>query len=326
MPVLKIMQTNACAKDCFYCPFRAGRAYRREAFRPEELAGLFDGLRRARLANGIFLSSGVVGHDDHSMEQMIDTVAILRRTHRFRGYVHLKLMPRASDAALEAALALADRVSMNLEAPSRARLARLSGTKDLARDLLAPLRRVRDLFAAGDRRVSRTTQFVVGAAGETDAEILRRTDELYRDLGLARVYYSAFRPVPDTPLENRPAEDPRRALRLYQADALLRDYGFRAGELPMTRGGLPRDEDPKLAWARRHPERFPIELAEAPRADLLRVPGLGPKTADRLLEARATGLPRTEAEMRRLGLPARALAWVQLRGRRPVRQLRLPMD
>ncbi|MCB9177098.1 MAG: radical SAM protein [Caldilineae bacterium] len=327
MPVLRTMQTNACAKDCFYCPFRAGRAFRRETFGPDELARVTDQLLRARLIEGLFLSSGVVGKGDHSMEKLVATAEILRRRHGFGGYIHLKLMPAASEAAVEAALRLADRVSMNLEAPNAARLARLSGTKDLNADLVAPLRRVARIARRLGRRVSATTQFVVGAAGESDAEILHTTGRLYAEVGLARAYFSAFRPVPDTPLDGQPPEDPRREHRLYQADFLMRQYGFDASELPLdAAGNLDRERDPKLAWARAHPERFPVEINRAPREDLLRVPGLGPRAVAAILAARAGGRLREPAHLRQLGIAANgALPWITLDGRRAARQLELPL-
>jgi predicted DNA-binding helix-hairpin-helix protein len=326
IPVLRMLQTNACAKDCFYCPFRAGREFRREAFTPDELARLVDQLHRARMIEGLFLSSGVVGHGDYSMEQTVATAELLRTKYRFGGHLHLKIMPAASDGAIEATLRLADRVSVNLEAPNAARLARLTTTKDLDGDLLAPLRRVQLMLADSGRRVSRTTQFVVGAAGESDAEILSTTETLYRSLGLARVYYSAFHPVPDTPLDGHAPEDPRRERRLYQADFLLRDYGFTLSELPMTADGrLDKDADPKLAWARAHPDRFPIELNRAPRDALLRVPGIGPRGADAILRARCQSALRAPSDLRRIGVRTdRPLPWITLAGRRPPVQLPLP--
>ncbi len=326
MPVLKMLQTNACAKDCFYCPFRAGRSFQREAITPDELARLTDQMVRAGMVRGLFLSSGVVGHGDHSMEQVVATGEILRNRYRFQGYLHLKIMPRASDAAIEAAVRLADRVSINLEAPNAERLARLSGTKDHERDLLAPLVRATQLAAASGRKVSRTTQLVVGGAGESDAEILATTHRLYRELKLARVYYSTFRPVPDTPLDGLPAEDPRRQRRLYQADFLLRDYGFEPGELALSADGrLDTQVDPKLAWARAHPEQFPVEVNRAGREDLLRVPGLGTKAVRAILAARRQGRLREPTHLRQLGIHAeKVLPWVTVDGHMTPVQMRLP--
>lgn len=325
IPVLRVLQTNACAKDCFYCPFRAGRTFRREAYRPEELAGLTDQLHRAGLIQGLFLSSGVVGRQDHSMGQIVATAEILRRRLGYTGFLHLKLMPGASEAAVEAAVRLADRISVNLEAPNAARLARLTGTKDINADLVAPLRRAARVIRRLGRRVSQVTQFVVGAAGESDAEILDTTDRLYREAGLTRSYFSAFRPVPDTPLDGQPAEDPRRQHRLYQADFLMRRYGFSRADIPLDDGGnLSRGVDPKLAYARRHRDGFPLEVNRADREQLLRVPGLGPRAVEAILRARRAGPLRDAAQLRGLGIDAkRALPWLLLDGRAAPRQLTL---
>jgi len=325
IPVLKILLTNACENDCYYCGTRAGRDFRRTAFQPDELARLFDQLHRASAVQGLFLSSGVVGRGDYTQERLVATAEILRSRYGFRGYIHLKLMPHAGPAAVEQAMRLANRVSVNLEAPTPERLARLSRAKDLDADLLAPLRVAKAIAEERGLRVSRTTQFVVGAAGESDRELLLRSQELYRELGLARVYYSAFRPVPDTPLENLPPTPPIRQHRLYQADFLLRQYGFSADELPFDEhGNLPADQDPKLLWALRHPERFPVEVNRAGRHELLRVPGIGPRSAERILAARRQGRLRSLRALSVLGVDTRRAApFVLLEGRRPPRQLEL---
>lgn len=326
MPVLRMMQTNVCVNDCRYCAFRAGREVRRESFTADELARLTDQVCRAGIVRGLFLSSGVVGHGDQAMERIVATAEILRERYRFTGYLHLKLMPGASEAAVAAAMRLADRVSLNLEAPTPAHLARLTSTKDLGADLIAPLQRAHALAAAGGRAASRTTQFVVGAAGETDGDILRAAETLYRQAGVARAYYSTFHPVADTPLADRPAEDPLREHRLYQADFLLRQYRFTASELPLDASGrLPMDVDPKLAWAAAHPAAFPVEVTRADRAMLLRVPGFGPRTVEKLLRARRAEGVRGEADLRRLGANVRrARPWIAIGGRRAPVQLPLP--
>jgi predicted DNA-binding helix-hairpin-helix protein len=325
MPVLKILQTNACARDCFYCPFRAGRDFRRVAFKPEELAQAFDQLTRARLVEGLFLSSGIVGRGEHSQEQIVATAEIVRQKYDFRGYIHLKLMPNASPAAIERAMQLANRVSVNLEAPNADRLVRLTGTKDFDAGLLGPLRVARQLADRPGLQVSRTTQLVVGAAGESDQEILERSSQVYQELALSRVYYSAFHPVPDTPLENLPATPPIREHRLYQADFLLRQYGFSVDELGFDAdGNLPADVDPKTAWALRHRDRFPLDVNQASREELLRVPGIGPRSAERILSQRRRGRLRSPADLSALGVQVRrASPFVLLDGPRPPVQLPL---
>jgi len=325
LPVLKILLTNACQKDCYYCGTRAGRDFRRVAFQPDELARLFDQLYRAGAVQGLFLSSGVVGQGDYTQERMVAVAEILRTRYDFRGYIHLKLMPHASPAAVEQAMRLADRVSVNLEAPTPERLARLTSAKNLNVDLLAPLRAAKAIAEAQGSRVSRTTQFVVGPAGESDRELLTCSQQLYRELGLARAYYSAFRPVPDTPLEDLPPTPLIRQHRLYQADFLLRQYGFSADELPFDQdGNLPATQDPKLLWALRHPERFPVEINRAGRHELLRVPGIGPRSTERIVAARRQERLRSLGALSALGVDTRRAApFVLLDGRRPPLQLEL---
>lgn len=325
--LLKVLQTSVCENNCRYCAFRRDRDVRRAAFRPDELAGAFMDLYRARQVEGLFLSSGLSRNLDATIERMIATVEILRRRHGFRGYVHLKILPSSDRATLERVIALATRVSINLEAPNAERLAALSAEKSFA-DLEAHLRWAHELRQASPVAPGGlTTQYVVGAAGESDAELLATSYRLYRDLGLARAYYSGFGPVPDTPLEDRPATSARRELRLYQADFLLRDYGFAPDELAVDRAGnLPGETDPKLAWARAHPQAFPVEVNRVDRATLLRVPGVGPKGASALLAARRRGTIRDIDDLRALGIASgRAAPFVLLGGRSPVEGRQLPL-
>lgn len=317
--------TSACEKDCYYCATRRGRnSLRRETFKPEELAAGFNIIHQRGFAEGLFLSSGIIGGGTRTMEKTIAAVDILRRKYEFRGYVHLKLMPGAERAAIERALQLADRVSINLEAPNTERLRKLSGTKAFTQELIAPLRAARDLIRQEPAfaRTSMVTQFVVGAAEETDREILSTSARLYNELGLARVYYSAFRPVRDTPLENHAPTDPLRELRLYQTDFLLRQYGFTFDELMFDAGGLlPLDTDPKTAYALAHPEKFPLDIQYAEPQALLRVPGLGPKSVQRILDLRHTHRFTTIQELKTLGADAdRAAPFILLNGKAPAYQ------
>ncbi|MSP12568.1 MAG: radical SAM protein [Chloroflexi bacterium] len=325
VPMLRILQTSACAKNCFYCPFRRGRDFRRAAFQPEELAKATEQLYRARLIKGLFLSSGVVGKGDYSQEKIVATAEILRHKLDFKGYLHLKLMPGASQAAVERAVQLADRVSINLEAPNPERLARLAPEKDMHQELWSRLQMAYQVRQTMSRPVSLVTQFVVGAAGETDKEILTTSAKLYQELHLARIYYSAFRPIVDTPLENLPPEDPQRERRLYQVDFLLRQYQFTLDDIPLDAdGNLVRGQDPKLIYAQRHPELFPVEVNRATRQQLLRIPGIGPATADCILDWRRSGGLREISDLRKAGADVkRAAPYVLLSGKRPAVQLTL---
>ncbi len=323
--LLKVLQSNICEKDCAYCANRSGRDTRRTSFTPDELARTFDELVRRRLAQGLFLSSGVWGSAAQATERMLATAELLRRRYAFQGYIHLKILPGADQASIEMALKLAQRVSVNLEAPNPQRLATLSGSKDFFRELLQPLCQAHRLRQELGRPVSLTTQFVVGAAGETDQELLATTVQLYQELRLARAYFSAFQPVPDTPLEGHPPTPAWREHRLYQADFLLRAYGFALDELVFDANGfLPRERDPKLAWALSHPEYFPIEVNTATLIQLLRVPGIGPKAAKKIVSRRNKGTLR---ELHHLGLAAaeaqRAAPFILLAGKRPPYQLPL---
>lgn len=324
--LLKTLLTSACERDCYYCPFRQGRDFRRVSFSPDELARLFMQLHRKGLVEGIFLSSGVAGSGPHTQDRLIAVAELLRRRYEFRDYIHLKIMPGAERDQVVAAMRLADRVSINLEAPNSERLARLAPHKIFTEELLLRLRWIEEIRRkAPGHWSSSSTQFVVGAADENDAEILTMTGFLHGQLGLARAYFSSFSPVSDTPLEGHAAPPPLRERRLYQSSFLLRDYGFTAEELPFdAAGNLPLGSDPKLAWARRHLARAPIELNTADRRDLLRVPGIGPKNAEKLLRERRRGRLRSLSDLRKLRIVAdRASPFILLDGRRPARQLTL---
>jgi len=321
--LLKILLTNACENDCYYCANRAGRNFRRISFTPEELAYAFDQMHRKGLVQGLFLSSGVC-NAVRTMDRMIATVELLRRRYTFPGYIHLKILPGATFAQVERAVQLANRVSVNLEAPNPQRLARIAPPKDFTAHLLQPLCWARQLIEEG-ASVSQTTQFVVGAADETDRELLSTTERLYRELGLARVYFSAFQPIVDTPLQDHPPTPLLREHRLYQSDFLLRKYGFTLDDLVFDdSGNLPDEADPKLMWAKAHPEFFPVEVNRASREELLRVPGIGPRSASRILKLRGRGKFRQLSDLRRIGVVAkRAAPFVLLDGRQPPFQLGL---
>jgi predicted DNA-binding helix-hairpin-helix protein len=324
--LLKTMLTSACERDCAYCAFRQGRDFRRATFTPDELAQLFMRLHGKSIAEGLFLSSGIAGGGPRVQDRLIATAELLRHHYGFRGYIHLKIMPGAEREQVLAAMRLANRVSVNLEAPNTERLACLAPHKVFTEELLQRLRWIEELRQeVAGRRPSSTTQFVVGAAGESDVELLTTTEYLHRRVGLARAYFSRFTPVSDTPLENHPPTPPAREHRLYQSSFLLRDYGFEVEELPFDTGGnLPLDSDPKLAWARSHLADVPVEVNTADRRDLLRVPGIGPKGVEQVLQARRRARLRDLDTLRKLGIIAdRAAPFILLDGRRPSHQLSL---
>ena len=330
--LLKTMLTSACERDCYYCPFRKGRDMRRATFQPDELAKTFSELNQAHVAEGLFLSSGLAGGGVRTQDQLLDAIDILRAKHQYRGYVHLKIMPGSERAQVYRAMQLADRISINLEAPNTRRLADLAPHKIFLEELLKPLRWADEIrrtqaphLGWNGQWPSLVTQFVVGAVGESDLEILSTTAYLIKKLRLARAYFSAFSPVSNTPLENKPAENPWREHRLYQSSFLLRDYGFDLADLPFAQNGfLPLEVDPKVAWAQQNLADKPIELNRADRRELLRVPGIGPKGVESILTARRTGTLRDLKDLKAIGVLAqRAAPFVLLNGRRPNWQLSL---
>lgn len=326
-PVLKAMMTTACERNCFYCPFRAGRSKtRRVTFTPDEMAATFDVMQRARVADGLFLSSGIIKGGVRAQDKIIDAAEIVRKRYGYKGYVHLKIMPGAEYGQIRRAMQLADRVSVNLEGATEQRLQALAPKKDYWTELIQRLAWISRLREEEGLRASSVTQFVVGAVGETDLELLQISDRLYNRLGLKRTYFSSFRPVSQTPFEELPPSDRKREFRLYQASFLLRDYGWDVEELPFQRdANLRLDMDPKLAWAKANLAEAPVELNRADRHQLLRVPGIGPKYADAILRARRRGTLTDLAHLRAIGVRdlQKTSPFILLDGRRPARQLAL---
>ena len=328
--LLKTLLTSACERNCYYCPFRAGRDFRRATFKPEDLAKTYKALYNAGIAEGIFLSSGVVRGGIRTQDQLIKTAEILRYKLDYRGYLHLKIMPGAEKTQVFRSMQLADRISINLEAPNTHRLQKLAPRKQFIDELIQPLRWVEEIRHTQHSRLgwngrwpSSVTQFVVGGVGESDLELLSTTQHLYHELHLSRTYYSAFRPFPDTPMDHLPAESKQREHRLYQASFLLRDYGFDLEELPLNHGGdLPLNIDPKLAWARQTLTHQPIDINHADKRDLLRIPGIGPKGAQAILTYRRQNHVYSLSDLRKIGInTARVAPFILLDGRLPARQI-----
>lgn len=332
IPLLKAMLTTSCERDCRYCAFRAGRSMKRIAFQPNEMAFTFSRFHELGYVQGLFLSTGILRGGVTTQDRLLDAADILRKRLRYRGYLHLKIMPGAERDQVLRAMQLANRVSINLEAPSADRLKTLAPSKRFQDELLEPLRWMQEirsnLSPAGSwsgRWPSSATQFVVGAAGESDVEILALVQQLMHKLGLRRTYFEAFSPVQGTPFENEPPEQPLRQHRLYQASYLLRDYGFHFEELPFNeQGRLPLQHDPKTYYAQMELRQQPIEINDAERDELLRVPGIGPRRAESILYARRESRLRDVQDLKRIGVMAeRALPYILLDGRRPTRQLQL---
>ncbi|MDR1628861.1 MAG: putative DNA modification/repair radical SAM protein [Oscillospiraceae bacterium] len=298
--LLKVLMTNACIYDCAYCQNRRSNDAPRATFTPRELADLTYHFYRRNYIEGLFLSSGIIKNPDYTVERMIETLRILREEYRFNGYIHAKAIPGADDLLLGRLGQLTDRMSVNIELPSQKSLALLAPDKSKT-DILRPMGLitqkinenttdlVRYNYVPKFAPAGQSTQIIVGATDETDYKILNLSAALYKKYRLKRVFYSAYIPVSDNPLLPAVTTKPPllREHRLYQADWLLRFYGFSAEELlDEEHQNFNPLIDPKCNWAINHMEQFPVEVNRAPREMLLRVPGIGVKSTDRILTAR----------------------------------------
>lgn len=317
--LFKVLQTNVCEGNCYYCSNRKDRDFRRITFHPQELAKLFMEYYKRNIVDGLFLSSGLSKgkSPDQTQGEMLKTLEILRRRYRYRGYVHTKILPGVSKTLIEDISRFSDRLSINLEAPAQEYLSRLSPTKDLHGELLPGLREISRINKTYSLRAGITTQLVVGAAGESDREIIHLVDKLYKDYGLWRVYYSGFTPIKDTPLEDYPPCSHWREVRLYQTDFLVRKYHFDPSEIPFDeKGNLPEGIDPKLAWAWRNPSRFPIEVNKADFWELVRIPGIGRISAKKIINIRRQGRIGEIEQLKKLGIRiAEARNFITLNGK-----------
>ena len=291
LPVLKVLLTNVCVNDCAYCVNQIGRDISRCSIKPEELAKTFMELHSKRIAQGLFLSSGIGTDASRTQESMINVVEILRHRYNFKGYIHLKILPGARFDCIEEACKLASRVSINIEAPTAHHLSVLSSKKDMQRDIMDRMRFIKKLYTKDKRTApsGQTTQFVVGAAGERDIDILNTSTLLYDEIGLRRIYFSAFRPIPYSRLQDVIPTPPMREHRLYQADWLLRVYRFSPQDVSLATakdGNLSLLKDPKLSIAQKQPWLFPVDVNTARYEELLRVPGIGPVSASRIVQTR----------------------------------------
>ena len=309
--LLKILLTNSCIYDCLYCINRRSSNVRRARFTVEEVVTLTLGFYRRNCIEGLFLSSGIISTPDYTMEQIVRVARTLREEHGFRGYIHLKTIPDADPALLLEAGRFADRLSINVELPTEGSLATLAPEKDLPSIRRSMGRmRLRIDEAKAEKKSPRfapagqSTQVIVGADASSDREILAMSTNLYGAYGLRRVYYSAFSPIPDASSSLPPDHAPLvREHRLYQADWLMRFYGFTAPELETDKtGNLDLTIDPKLSWALAHRDQFPVDVNTAPKERLLRIPGIGMKSVNAILSARRHRRLRMD-DLARLRLP-----------------------
>jgi predicted DNA-binding helix-hairpin-helix protein len=332
MALLRILMTNACSYNCHYCPMRRDRPMPRTLLKPEELVRIFLEACRRGWCQGLFITTGIPGRPIKVMDDLIQVLELLRERHRFGGYIHVKLVAGSETAQIDRLTALASRVSLNFETPCGKSLAQIAPEKSFS-TTLHDFERVRKLVilersaqAQGKPKDSlhpggvsgMTVQFVVGATPDTDRSLLNTITGLKTGGALHHPHFSAFRPISDTPLEGAPAAPALREHRLYQAAYLLGDYGFTPEEVVYEpSGNLPLSLDPKSAWALAHPELFPVEVGTASYEELVRVPGIGPLAARRLIAERSNATFRGLADLRKLGVvTTRAGGFLTLRGRR----------
>ena len=332
MSLLRILMTNACSYNCHYCPMRRDRPMPRTLLKPEELVRIFLEARRRGWCQGLFITTGIPGRPTKVMDDLIQVLELLRERHRFGGYIHVKLVAGSETSQVDRLTALASRVSLNFEAPCGKSLARIAPEKSFA-TTLHDFERVRKLVVLEREAQAHgrpkdplhpggasgmTMQFVVGATPDTDRSLLDTITELKAGGGVHHPHFSAFRPISDTPLEGAPAAPALREHRLYQASYLLGEYGFGPEEVVYEpSGNLPLAIDPKSAWALAQPEIFPVEVGTASYEELLRVPGIGPLAARRIVTERSSVAFRGLADLRKLGVVTnRAGGFLTLRGRR----------
>ena len=292
--MLKTLLSNACSSDCKYCPLNKDSNLRRCSLTPEEVCQTFMNYFKSGKIFGLFLSSGIIGSPDQTMDKLISSVNLLRNKYAFKGYVHLKVIPGASDAAIEKAMSLSSAVSLNIETPGSKYFDKLSSYKNFDKDISRSLKYMSHLSKEKYPKVKLTTQFIVGAANEPDLDILKCSFALYNKLDYQRIYFSAYQDISDINLPFRLEEENNdnamrilREHRLYQSDFLIRKYGFHEDDFIYDQNGcLDLNEDPKTIWAKRHPEFFPININSASKETLLRVPGIGPSTASKIITLR----------------------------------------
>ncbi len=303
--LFKVLQTNKCNNNCYYCAFRRDRDCPRTTTTPDEMAKAFDSAYSRRLVDGLFLSSGIDAHPDNTMSRMIDTANILRSKYHYKGYIHLKMMPGVTSSCISESVKVANRISLNIESPTEQDIAQLSPNKKLKEGFFSTLNLIRIELNQMENEMSRTpsltTQFVVGAGDEKDRDLIRVTNLLYESYNMKRVFFSAFRPVPGTPLENRPKVSTAREHRLYQSDFLMRFYKFTPEDIPLDDNGfLAENVDPKMHWAKRHPEFFPVNINSANYWTLLKIPGIGPTSAKKIIKIRKKYKIRSLSSLRGL--------------------------
>ena len=318
LPILKTLFTNECKNNCKYCVNRISHDGPRVSFTPDELAKTVSTVYKQNLIFGLFLSSGVAGTADGTMQKMIDTATLLRYKYHFRGYIHLKVLPGSHPETIRRAMRVATRVSVNIETPTPEHLAKITTGKDFHKDILDNMAIIRDEIKRKSGWVDQTTQFIVGAADETDQQIVKTMSWLRSNRDLYRTYFSSYTPVDKTQTNQGLIQNFQRKNRLYQVEFLLRLYKFDLKEIYFNKTGtLPNNIDPKMNYALHNPAKFPVEINKASAHQLLRIPGIGKIGTERIINARREGRLTSLTELKQLGAATkRAAPFVLINGKK----------
>lgn len=316
--LFKVLLTNNCKFNCLYCANRRDRDCPRYSFQVNELAETFYSMWKKGIVSGLFLSSGIDKDNNETQEKMIEVVKILRKKYKYTDYIHLKILPGVDEYLIKRANFYADRLSLNMEAVNSEYIKRISKEKDFSKNLLSTLKKLSDLNKEIPLKNGITTQIIVGSSEEKDKEILSFSYYLYKNYNLSRIYYSGFIPVFKTPLENKKPCSLKRQVRLYQADILLRKYKFLPTEIPFDKdGNLYLNKDPKTIWAKKNKNLFPVEINKADFYQLIRIPGIGFKSAQKILEIRKEGKIKSEDILRKIGVKIKkSLPYILINGKR----------
>ncbi|HAF63160.1 MAG TPA: putative DNA modification/repair radical SAM protein [Anaerolineaceae bacterium] len=334
MRLFKSLISSRCSNNCYYCPIRKDSNHPRASFQPEEYAALIHNLYHAGLIDGAFISSAVEDNPVRTQDTLIKAMEILRLKYHFTGYLHVKLMPGVEFEQARHVMLYADRVSLNLEAPSADRIALLSPDKTAFEKLLDPLKwthYIKQYPATPSnwkgRWPSVCTQFVVGGSEESDTELLQTTAFLYNEIQLQRAYFSPLQPYSSTPMKNHAAIPLKRKLRLYQASFLIRDYGYTLEDFSFDQqANLPLEKDPKVAWAEAHLREAPVEINQADLETLIRIPGIGTRGAKKIIQLRSVHPFCDAADFSKAGIRIKnGLPFITMNGKQSIIQPTLPL-
>jgi predicted DNA-binding helix-hairpin-helix protein len=316
--LFKVLLSNNCKFNCLYCANRRDRDCPRYSFNVKELAEIFYSMWKKRLVNGLFLSSAIEKDNNETQEKMIDLVEILRKKYNYNGYIHLKILPGVDEYLIKRGKNYADRLSLNMESVNSEYIRKIAKEKDFSKNLLLTLKKISELNKENPLKNGITTQIIVGSSEEKDKEILSFSLYLYKNFNLSRVYYSGFIPVPKTPFEYKKPCSLKRQIRLYQADILIRKYKFLPSELPFDRNGnLYLNKEPKIIWAEKNKNFFPIEINKANFYQLIRIPGIGIKSAKKILEIRKDGKIKSENILKKIGVKLKkAMPYILIDGKK----------